>query len=189
MTAPRWQLDNPALLRGVFLMAAFLLLLTLGWFWIAILETQTERISAAQTKWQSASWAASRRDDIHRQLQSDRDELDQLGLLMPAADEKALQDSLRDILKAKLMQVGAQISATQPMPVEVTESYRKVRMRLQFAISADVLPETLRLIEADKPLMVIDAIDIVAQPNTDPTSRPQLTISLECSAFAETGKT
>ena len=95
---------------------------------------------------------------------------------------------LQDLIKRHVSDAGGNFVSAQSLPVEIESEFERIGLRVQFNITTEGLARAIQAIEAGKPLLIIENLDIRGRPvrkgdEFDATRAVPLVVTVEVVGF------
>lgn len=103
---------------------------------------------------------AARRDQLEAQLEALADRQDDSGLYLAGATDALAAAALQDDVKGAIEAGGGNLRSIQILPAEDEEGFRRVGVRVQLTATVNDLLRILHGIEAGRPFLFVDALEI-----------------------------
>lgn len=103
---------------------------------------------------------AARRDQLEAQLAALADRQDDSGLYLAGATDALAAAALQDDVKGAIEAGGGNLRSIQILPAEDEEGFRRVGVRVQLTATVNDLLRILHGIEAGRPFLFVDALEI-----------------------------
>jgi len=103
---------------------------------------------------------AARRDQLEAQLAALADRQDDSGLYLAGATDALAAAALQDDVKGAIEAGGGNLRSIQILTAEDEEGFRRVGVRVQLTATVNDLLRILHGIEADRPFLFVDALEV-----------------------------
>jgi len=103
---------------------------------------------------------AARRDQLEAQLEALADRQDDSGLYLAGATDALAAAALQDDVKGAIEAGGGNLRSIQILTAEDEEGFRRVGVRVQLTATVNDLLRILHGIEADRPFLFVDALEV-----------------------------
>jgi general secretion pathway protein M len=90
---------------------------------------------------------------------------------------------LQDLVQDAATNAGTALSSVETLPAEPAGGYRRLALRISFDADLEVLATVMQNIEQSRPPLLIDDLQIRAEPNQQPGGRGRLAANLTVVAF------
>ncbi|HSV28130.1 MAG TPA: type II secretion system protein GspM [Candidatus Omnitrophota bacterium] len=142
---------------------------------IALLESQLARLKAA----------AAQREDLKRQQAELAARRGKSGLLLTGGSEALATATLQNMIKTAVARAGGELRSTQALPVTAGQGARRLTVRALLSTDVEGLRTFLHAIEAGRPLLFVDDLDVRARPGgrDDDGDRVALEIRVDVTGY------
>jgi len=154
------------------LLAVGLLIIALGFVWLAVVEPvldafsgHAERAEAARALTAQYRAVAAERPLLEQQSRMYSDTASAPRFYLTAATDGAAGATVQQMVKAAVEKAGGKIQSTELQPVSQEEGFRRIGVRMQFIATVEQLRLALHALETGEPFLFVDTLDVRVRQN------------------------
>lgn len=147
---------------------------------VATLSERIERNGALSARYEALAMRANAMAEDLRRIETAPPER---ALLVRGVSETQALAALQEQVKQVMADSGAAVSGLQPRPTRIRGPWRMIGLTVQFAADTAALQKALHALEAGRPLVVVETLQVRTRAQAG-SLRP-LDVSIEIAAFAD----